>query len=107
MCKLRIKLKVPHKTNVVALATKQHVVNESLVTALEHQVKLAKEGKISCLALMAYCAGQEDRWYSFIKTAGMLTATDCFVFTESLSRQVFTMRNITDDIIESKNAESE
>lgn len=100
MCKPRIKLKVREKNTVVTLASKQRAVNITLVAELAHQLELAKEGKINCLAIMSYCANQEERWFSYIGTAGVLTTTDCFVFTESLSRQVDTMRNIADDIRE-------
>lgn len=86
------------RTKLVALATKQQYVNETLVANLEHMLKLAKEGRVTLLAVMAYCAAEEDRWFSYIERGGFVTTTDCFVFTESMSRQVETMRNIADDV---------
>jgi hypothetical protein len=88
------------KTKLVSLATKQQYVNETLVADLEHMLKLAKEGRVTLLAMMAYCAAEEGRWFSYIEKGGFVTVTDCFVFTESMSRQVQTMRNLADDIRE-------
>jgi len=103
MYKLRIKLKVK-AAKVVNIATKQNTVNKQLVADLSLQLELAKAGRINCLALLSYCPGVEQRWFSSITTAGVLTTTDCFVFTESMTRQVQAMRNLADDIRDEEEA---
>lgn len=84
--------------NLIQLASKQLVVNDQLVGILENQLKLAKEGRITLFAMMNYCAAEEERWFSHIEKGNMCTVTDCYTFTETLSRQVSTMRNFADDL---------
>lgn len=85
---------------VVALVTKQLVVDNNMIADLEYLLAQAKEGRINALSLLAYSPAQDERWFAKRHYTENVTATDCFVFTETLHRQVCAWRNIADDIID-------
>jgi hypothetical protein len=86
---------------VVALVTKQLIVNNNIIADLEYLLTQAKEGRINAIQLLAYSPAQDERWFAKRHYTDNVTVTDCFVFTETLHRQVCAWRNIADDIIDS------